>query len=122
MEHESKLRGASLRGLASAIDLQHLRYAVAAADHRSFRQAPEALLLRQSTLSRCIRQLEERLQMIPLLALRRVSDDAALRNASRQMLLINSFPSPSEGLPLPSIRPTRPIATRGLVTMNMPLI
>src|SRR6266404_2435194 len=64
MEHESKLRGASLRGLASAIDLQHLRYAVAAADHGSFRQAAEALLLRQSTLSRCIRQLEERLQMI----------------------------------------------------------
>jgi DNA-binding transcriptional LysR family regulator len=43
---------------ASAIDLQHLRYAIAAADYGSFRQAAEVLLLRQSTLSRCIRQLE----------------------------------------------------------------
>jgi DNA-binding transcriptional LysR family regulator len=42
----------------------HLRYAVAAADHGSFRQAAEAMLLRQSTLSRCVRQLEERLDMI----------------------------------------------------------
>jgi DNA-binding transcriptional LysR family regulator len=63
MEHDSKLSGASLRGLASAVDLQHLRYAVAAADHGSFRRAAAALLLRQSTLSRCIRQLEERLKM-----------------------------------------------------------
>jgi DNA-binding transcriptional LysR family regulator len=43
---------------ASAIDLQHLRYTVAAADHGSFRRAAEALLLRQSSLSRRIRQLE----------------------------------------------------------------
>jgi DNA-binding transcriptional LysR family regulator len=63
MEHDSKLRGASLRGLASAVDLQHLRYAIAAADHGSFRRAAETLLLRQSSLSRCIRQLEERLKM-----------------------------------------------------------
>ncbi|SHJ95111.1 DNA-binding transcriptional regulator, LysR family [Bradyrhizobium lablabi] len=42
----------------SAINFQHLRYAVAAADHGSFRRAADALLLRQSTLSRCIRQLE----------------------------------------------------------------
>ncbi len=40
------------------VDLQHLRYAMAAADHGSFRRAADALLLRQSTLSRCIRQLE----------------------------------------------------------------
>ncbi len=63
MDHDSKLRGASLRGRASVVDLQHLRYAIAAADHGSFRRAAEALLLRQSTLSRCIRQLEERIQM-----------------------------------------------------------
>jgi DNA-binding transcriptional LysR family regulator len=43
---------------ASAVDLQHLRYAVAAAEHGSFRRAAEVLLLRQSTLSRCICQLE----------------------------------------------------------------
>src|SRR5882672_353568 len=49
---------------ASAVDLQHLRYALAAADHGSFRRAAEVLLLRQSTLSRCINQLEHSLGMI----------------------------------------------------------
>src|SRR5665213_134268 len=48
----------------SAVDLQHLRYAVAAADHGSFRRAADALLLRQSTLSRCIRQLEHSIGMM----------------------------------------------------------
>ena len=43
---------------------QHLRYAVAAADHGSFRRAADALMVRQSTLSRCIRQLEESIGMI----------------------------------------------------------
>jgi DNA-binding transcriptional LysR family regulator len=47
----------------SAVDLVHLRYAVAAADHGSFRRAAEALFLRQSTLSRAVRQLEERIEM-----------------------------------------------------------
>jgi DNA-binding transcriptional LysR family regulator len=37
----------------------HLRYAAAAADLGSFRRAAEALQVRQSTLSRCIRRLEE---------------------------------------------------------------
>ncbi len=46
-----------------AVDLQHLRYAVTAADHGSFRRAAEALLLKQSTLSRCIRQLEHSIGM-----------------------------------------------------------
>ena len=49
----------SLRSRSSIIALQHLRYAVAAADHGSFRQAADALSLKQSTLSRAIRQLEE---------------------------------------------------------------
>ena len=43
---------------ASAVELQHLRYAVAAADHGKLRRAAELLLIRQSTLSRSIRQLE----------------------------------------------------------------
>ena len=47
-----------------AVDLQHLRYAVAAADHGSFRRAAEVLLLQQSKLSRCIGQLEHSLGMI----------------------------------------------------------
>jgi DNA-binding transcriptional LysR family regulator len=49
----------STLGRSSPIVLQHLRYAVSAAEHGSFRRAAEALLLRQSTLSRCVRQLEE---------------------------------------------------------------
>ena len=52
------------RGRSPAFTLQHLRYAISAADHGSFRQAAEALLLRQSTLSRCIRQLEESIGMV----------------------------------------------------------
>lgn len=59
--HDSKSRNARIQ--TSAVDLQHLRYAVAAADHGSFRRAAEALVLRQSTLSRCIRRLEECLKI-----------------------------------------------------------
>lgn len=46
------------------VELRQLRYAIAAADHRSFRRAAEALNLKQSTLSRRIRQLEERLNLV----------------------------------------------------------
>ncbi len=64
MHYDSRSR-TLLLSRASGVDLQHLRYAVAAAEHGSFRRAAEALLVRrQSTLSRCIRQLEERIQMI----------------------------------------------------------
>src|SRR5258708_13871018 len=61
-EHTSNRKLGRIR--ASAVDLQHLRYAAAAADHGSFRRAAEVLLLRQSTLSRCINQLEHSLGMI----------------------------------------------------------
>lgn len=64
MDQESESREALIRGRASAVELQHLRYAVAAADHGSFRQAAGVLLLRQSTLSRCVRQLEHLVGMI----------------------------------------------------------
>jgi len=47
----------------SAINFVHLRYAVFAADQGSFRRAAETLLVRQSTLSRCIRQLENSIGM-----------------------------------------------------------
>jgi DNA-binding transcriptional LysR family regulator len=46
------------------LDLKHLRYAVAAADHGSFRSAADVLLVRQSTLSRSIRQLEHTIGMV----------------------------------------------------------
>jgi DNA-binding transcriptional LysR family regulator len=64
MDRGSKPNNTPRRSLTSTIDLVHLRYAVAAADHGSFRQAAEALLLPQTKLSRCIRQLEERIEMI----------------------------------------------------------
>jgi DNA-binding transcriptional LysR family regulator len=51
----------SLRNQSSIIALQHLRCAVASAEYGSFRRAAEVLLMRQSTLSRCIRQLEEKI-------------------------------------------------------------
>jgi DNA-binding transcriptional LysR family regulator len=59
MNNGSEIGDAPLRSRAARIDLQHLHHAVVAADHGSFRRAAEALLLRQSTLSRSIRQLEE---------------------------------------------------------------
>jgi DNA-binding transcriptional LysR family regulator len=64
MDRDPKSKKVPRRGLTSAVDLVHLRYAVAAADHGSFRRAAEVLLLRQSKLSRCVRQLEERIRMI----------------------------------------------------------
>jgi DNA-binding transcriptional LysR family regulator len=54
---------ASFRRPSPAFSIQNLRYALAAADYGSFRRAAEALLLRQSTLSRCVRQLEESIGM-----------------------------------------------------------
>src|ERR1700683_4681431 len=63
MVNDPKRVNAILRGRSSAFTLQHLRYAIIAADHGSFRRAGDALLLRQSTLSRCIRQLEESVGM-----------------------------------------------------------
>ncbi len=64
MVDNSKSRYPHLRSPTSAVDLQHLRYAVAAADHGSFRRAAEVLNLRQSTLSRRIRQLEHSIGMV----------------------------------------------------------
>ena len=64
MDRDSKSKNVPIRGLTSAVDLVHIRYAVAAADHGSFRRAAEALLIRPSKLSRCVRQLEERTEMI----------------------------------------------------------
>jgi DNA-binding transcriptional LysR family regulator len=55
--HGTWLRGSALRG----IKLQQVRYVLAAADARSFRQAAEALNIEQSTISRRIRDLEHQL-------------------------------------------------------------
>jgi DNA-binding transcriptional LysR family regulator len=44
-----------------AFDLRQLRYVLAAAEYRSFRRAAEALRVKESTLSRRIRSLEEQL-------------------------------------------------------------
>jgi DNA-binding transcriptional LysR family regulator len=63
MVDKANSKDTRLLSRASGVDLQHLRYAVAAADHGSFRQAAEALQLRQSTLSRGIRELEHTVGM-----------------------------------------------------------
>jgi DNA-binding transcriptional LysR family regulator len=47
----------------NAINFQHLRYVIAAADHGSFRSAAETLMIKQTTLSRCVRQLEHTIGM-----------------------------------------------------------
>lgn len=48
----------------SAINLPYLRYAIVAADEGSFRRAAETLFVKQSTLSRRIRQLEDSIGMV----------------------------------------------------------
>jgi DNA-binding transcriptional LysR family regulator len=47
-----------------SVDIVHLRYAVAAAEHRSFRRAAATLNITQPTLSKRIRELESRLGML----------------------------------------------------------
>jgi DNA-binding transcriptional LysR family regulator len=54
----TNLRQHLLRSRDLRLDLKQLRYAVLAADFGSFRQAAEASLVKQSTLSRSILQLE----------------------------------------------------------------
>jgi DNA-binding transcriptional LysR family regulator len=46
------------------IELRHLRYVLVAAQHRSLRKAAETLNLKQSTLSRRIRELEDELRVV----------------------------------------------------------
>jgi DNA-binding transcriptional LysR family regulator len=83
MDHNSGPRNTVLPSRISGIDVQHLRYAVAAADHGSFRRAAEALVLRQSTLSRSIRQLEEHIGMT---VFSRSSGDVRATEAGRDLL------------------------------------
>lgn len=46
------------------VEVPHLRYVIAAAEHRSFRRAASALNITQPTLSKRIRELEARLGML----------------------------------------------------------
>lgn len=61
---EPKSRQSPSPGNLAGIDLQHLRFAAAAAEYGSFRQAAEILGVRQSTLSRSIRQLEHMIGVV----------------------------------------------------------
>lgn len=46
------------------VHIRQLRYTIAAADYRSLRRAAEALRLKESTLSRCVRDLEAELNVV----------------------------------------------------------
>jgi DNA-binding transcriptional LysR family regulator len=63
MTDNKQSAGTALHSRMLAIDLQHLRYAVVARDQGSLRRAAESLSVQQSTLSRCIRQLEHSIGM-----------------------------------------------------------
>jgi len=55
------MAAAGARLTAAAIKLHHLRYVIGAAEHGSFRRAAGALNVQQSTISRRVRELEDRL-------------------------------------------------------------
>jgi DNA-binding transcriptional LysR family regulator len=82
-EDDGRTLHMSFRKPSPAFSLQNLRYALAAADYGSFRRAAEALLLRQSTLSRCVRQLEESIGMA---VFERSSGGVRATQAGRQFL------------------------------------
>jgi len=51
----------TLEAPLQSIELRHLRYFVAVFDHRSFTRAADALFVTQSTVSKGMRELEDRL-------------------------------------------------------------
>ncbi|MPZ33066.1 MAG: LysR family transcriptional regulator [Rhodospirillales bacterium] len=63
-ESVGRTRVRNRRSVAMAIELRHLQHTVAASQHGSFRRAAAALHVRQSTLSRRIRQMEEQLGVV----------------------------------------------------------
>jgi DNA-binding transcriptional LysR family regulator len=58
MNESSVTNNMLVRRVLASVDLRHLHCAVAADEHGSFRKAADSLLLRQSTLSRCVTRLE----------------------------------------------------------------
>jgi DNA-binding transcriptional LysR family regulator len=83
MADEQDHRYLSLRNQSATIPLQHLRYAVVSAEYGSIRRAAEALLTQQSTLSRCIRELEE---SIGVIVFERSSGGVCATSAGRDFL------------------------------------
>jgi DNA-binding transcriptional LysR family regulator len=83
MADEQDHRYLSLRNQSSTIPLQYLRYAVVSAEYGSFRRAAEVLLTQQSTLSRCIHQLEE---SIGVIVFERSSGGVCATSAGRDFL------------------------------------
>jgi DNA-binding transcriptional LysR family regulator len=79
------MRNTLFRSRSAKIELQHLQYAVAAAEHGSLRQAADALLVRQSTLSRRVHQLE---QAIGAIVFDRSSGGVRATHAGRHFLQI----------------------------------
>ena len=86
MNDKDEFRTNHSRGYNSIVTLQHLRYVIAAADNGSFRRAAEVLLVRQSTLSRCIRQLEHSIGMI---VFERSSGGVRVTKAGRNFLRVS---------------------------------
>ncbi len=64
MKEPSKKIGNPHSARMLSVSVQQLRFAVAAADHGSIRQAAEFLSVRHSILSRSIRQLEHSIAVI----------------------------------------------------------
>lgn len=61
MDDAPNMAAAGARLTAAAIKLHHLRYVIGAAEHGSFRRAAGALNVQQSTISRRVCELEDRL-------------------------------------------------------------
>ena len=55
-----------MTGWPMCVEVHHLRYVATAAEHRSFRRTAAALNITQPTLSKRIRELEDRLCLAPL--------------------------------------------------------
>src|ERR1700688_1850100 len=55
---EKKNERTAIRAQAAKIQLHHLRCAIAAADHGSFRRAAESISIRHSALSRSVKSFE----------------------------------------------------------------
>lgn len=81
-----------------SLDIRQLRYAIAAADHRSFHRASIALEIEQSTLSRTIIKLE-RIVGVQLFSRSRAGVKPTIPASSSCAVLARSSPDQSNSSP-----------------------